>query len=158
MTLAAPRLAALAPVLALALALAPGCGGDPNPPNSPELYNNTVLSELGDMISTYNLQHKKPPQGVKDLAVFAESLPTGLGAARRGDAVVLWGVAPVEPGSSGAEGQEILAYLKEAPESGGGVLTRDLQVKSLTADEFKAAPKAAGKIEDVSKAGKKKGG
>lgn len=149
------RLAALVPALAFALTFAPGCGSDPNPPNSPELYNNTVLYEIGDMINTYQIQHKKPPQGVRDLAAFADSLPTGLGAARRGDVVVLWGVAPVESGSPGPEGQEVLAYLKETPESGGGVLTRSLQIKSLTAAEFQAAPKAAGKIEGVSKAAQK---
>jgi hypothetical protein len=119
------------------------------------LYNNTVLFEIGDMINSYQLEHKKPPQKVKDLAAFSETLPTGLGAARRGDVVVFWGVAPVESGSAGPEAQEILAYLKETPESGGGVLTRDLTVKSLTAEEFKAAPKAAGTIEDVSKSAKK---
>jgi hypothetical protein len=153
------RLAAIVPALGLllALALAPGCGGDPNPPNSPQVYNNTVLFEVGDMINTHTIQHKKPPQGVKDLAAFADSLPTGVGAARRGDVVVLWGVAPVEPGAAGPEGEEILAYLKETPDSGGGVLTRSLQIKSLTADEFKAAPKAPGKVEDTAgKAAKKK--
>jgi hypothetical protein len=150
------RLAAFVPVLVLALTFVPGCGGgDVNPPNSPELYNNTVLFEIGDMINTYHIQHKKPPQGVKDLADFADSFPTGVGAARRGDVVVLWGVVPVESGSSDPEGQQVLAYLKEAPESGGGVLTRSLQIKSLTADEFKAAPKAAGKVEGASKAAKK---
>ncbi|MFO0959407.1 MAG: hypothetical protein U0800_18560 [Isosphaeraceae bacterium] len=139
-----------------ALAFAAGCGQDPNPSNSPQLYNSTVLFEVGDTINTYYLQNKKPPQGIKDLAGFSESFPTGLGAARRGDVVVFWGVAPVQGGSTGPEGQEILAYLKETPESGGGVLTRALEIKSLTAEEFKAAPKAAGKIEDTSGAGKKK--
>lgn len=156
-----PRLAVLSPALAIALALtlAPGCGGDPNPPNSPELYSNNVLFEVGDMINTYYIQHKKPPQGLKDLNAFADTLPTGLGAARRGEVVVLWGVAPVAPDPSGAsspEGQEILVYLKETPEAGGGVLTRDLQTKRLSAEEFQSAPKAAGKIEETSKAAAKK--
>lgn len=152
------RLAAIAPALALALSLAAGCGGDPNPPNSPELYSNNVLFEVGDMINTYYIQHKKPPQGLKDLNAFADTLPTGLGAARKGEVVVLWGVAPVEPnpaGTSSPEGQEILAYQQEAPDSGGGVLTRDLTIKRLSAEEFKAAPKADGKIEDTSKTSKK---
>ncbi|MDG3007637.1 hypothetical protein [Paludisphaera mucosa] len=142
------------PTLALAAALAAGCGGDPNPPNSPQLYQNNVLAEVGDMYNTHFVQHKKPPQGLKDLSPFADTLPTGLGAARRGEVVVLWGVDPVDPAGSDAAGEEILAYLKEAPESGGGVLTRNLKVKSMTADEFKAAPKAAGKVEEPAKAGK----
>jgi hypothetical protein len=150
------RLTALTPVLALALAVVPGCGwGNPNPPNSPELYTNTALFEIGDMINTYTIQHKKPPQGLRDLSAFAETFSSGTNAAREGEVVVLWGVAPVEPGSAGPEGQEILAYVKEAPESGGGVLTRDLQIKSLSADAFQAAPKAAGKIEERGKAAKK---
>ncbi|KAJ3088368.1 hypothetical protein HK102_008926, partial [Quaeritorhiza haematococci] len=76
---------------------AAGCGGDPNPPNSPEFYQNNVLSEVGDMYNTYFIQFKKPPQGVKDLNMFAEGLPTGVGAVRRGEVVVLWGVDPVDP-------------------------------------------------------------
>ncbi len=151
-----PRTAELVSAIALALAFAPGCGKDPNPPNSPQLYSNNVLFEIGDTINTYYIQHKKAPQGIKDLAEFADTFATGIGAARRGEVVVFWGVAPVESGSTSPEGQEVLAYLKESPESGGGVLTRALQIKSLTAEEFKAAPKAAGKIEDVSKAAKKK--
>jgi hypothetical protein len=146
----------LVPALALALIGLPGCGGDPNPTNSPELYTNTVLFEIGDMINSYTLEKKKPPQGVKDLAAFADTLPTGVGAARRGDVVILWGVAPVESGSSGPEADEILAYLKETPESGGGVLTRSLKIKSMSPEEFQAAPKAPGTVEDLSKSGKKK--
>jgi hypothetical protein len=151
-----PRLAALVPALALSLALAPGCGsGNPNPANSPELYSNTVLFEIGDMINTHCIQHKKAPQGLRDLAVFEDSFPTGLGAARRGDVVIFWGVETIDPAAGGPEGEEVLAYLKETPETGGGVVTRALQIKSLTPDQFKAAPKAPGKIEDVSKSDKK---
>ena len=51
---------------------------------------------------------------------------------------------------------EILAYVKEAPDSGGGVLTRNLKLKKMTAEEFKAAPRAAGTIEDPAKAKGKK--
>ncbi|WP_165246893.1 hypothetical protein [Paludisphaera soli] len=138
-------------MLGLAACLgAAGCGGDPNPPNSPELYQNNVLSEVGDMYNTYFIQFKKPPQGVKDLAMFAEGLPTGVGAVRRGEVVVLWGVDPVDPAATDPAGDEILAYLKEVPDAGGPVITRNLKVKPLTAAEFQAAPKAAGKAEDPS--------
>jgi hypothetical protein len=138
-------------LLGLAACLgAAGCGGDANPPNSPELYQNNVLSEVGDMYNTYFIQSKKPPKGVKDLAPFAEGLPTGVGAVRRGDVVVLWGATPVDPTSTDPAGDEILAYLKEVPDSGGPVITRNLKVKPMTADEFKAAPKAAGTAEDPS--------
>lgn len=124
-----------------------GCGGDPNPPNSPELYQNNVLSEVGDMYNTYSIQFKKPPKGVKDLAMFADGLPTGVGAVRSGEVVVLWGAELVDPTVEGGAGDEILAYLKDVPESGGPVITRNLKVKPMTADEFKAAPKAAGTVE-----------
>ena len=148
MTKLRPLASALLLTTSFGLGLAAGCGGDPNPPNSPQLYQNTVLTEIGDMINTHTIQHKKPPQGVKDLSPFADTLPTGLGAARPGDVLVIWGVGPVDPAGADPAGDEILAYLKEAPESGGGVLTRNLKVKSLTADEFKAAPKAPGKLEE----------
>lgn len=142
--------------LASILLLVFGRNGDPNTPNSPQLYANNVLTEIGGMISTYTVQHRKPPQGLKDPSMFADSLPTGLGAARKGEIVVLWGVAPVDPGGTDPAGNEILAYTKEAPDSGGGVLTRNLKLKEMTAEEFKAAPKVAGTIQDSAKAKGKK--
>jgi hypothetical protein len=36
----------------------------------------------------------------------------------------------------------VLAYETEVPEKGGAVLMQDGTVKTMTADEFKSAPKA----------------
>ena len=46
-----------------------------------------------------------------------------------------------------AESNEVLAYEKEVPESGGYVLLLNRVVKKMTADEFKAAPMPAGSKE-----------
>lgn len=53
-----------------------------------------------------------------------------------------------EPGQSTAP--EILAYGKEVPESGGYVLLLDRTVKKMTAEEFRAAPKAGKATEPAS--------
>ena len=37
---------------------------------------------------------------------------------------------------------EVLAYLKDVPEKGGLVLMKNRKIKSMTPEEFKAAPKA----------------
>jgi hypothetical protein len=51
--------------------------------------------------------------------------------------VYQWG-ARIDP----AGGETVLAYEKKAPSEGGWVLMQDGTVKQITADEFKAAPKA----------------
>jgi hypothetical protein len=45
-------------------------------------------------------------------------------------------------GDAGKGGGDVIAYEKNAPNGGGYVLLTSGEVKQLTADEFKAAPKA----------------
>ncbi len=46
----------------------------------------------------------------------------------------------------GEPADAVLAYRKTVPEQGGQVLMQDgWTIKSMTADEFKAAPKAGGR-------------
>lgn len=66
---------------------------------------------------------------------------------KSGEVVVGWGAllpdTKEEPGSSPAD--EVLAYLKAAPERGGPVLMRNRTIRRMTAEEFKAAPRAGTK-------------
>ena len=80
--------------------------------------------------------------------------PQAYAGLQSGALVVYWGVE-FDP----ADSKTVVAYEKAAPESGGRVLTRDGSLHSMTAEEFKAAPKPAdGKLstEVDAKAAKKK--
>ena len=61
-----------------------------------------------------------------------------------GDVVVLWGPSSRTRAEEGSEdsADEVLAYEKRVPEQGGEVLMKNRTVKTMTADQFKAAPKA----------------
>jgi hypothetical protein len=62
-------------------------------------------------------------------------------AIKSGELVVQWG-APQS--TEGEPSDAVLAYGKTGPEQGGPVLLQDgWTIKSMTADEFKTAPKAA---------------
>ncbi len=58
--------------------------------------------------------------------------PTAFNAVKEGKYVVVWGV-------SGKDSGTVLAYEKAAPEKGGAVLMADGTIKTMTADELKAA-------------------
>lgn len=137
-----------------------GCGGSSEVDSiTSATSENGPLSQVGSLYRDFWEIKKKAPTGVKDFAPFAEAMPEGFNALKAGDIVVIWDVQlqDLSPDRAGDSADEILAYQKEAPDSGGYVLMKNRTIKQMTADEFKSAPKAAGKIEDVSKAGKKKG-
>lgn len=88
------------------------------------------------MYRAYAELHKSPPRAGADLERYAPAFSHGSMALVNRQVEVFWG-APIEPGSVA-----VLAHEKD----GGFVLLQDGEtVKSLTADEFKAAPKAKGK-------------
>ena len=65
------------------------------------------------------------------------------GCSSRTTSLVQWG-HPLVPENEAADA--VLAYLKTVPEQGGLVLLQDgWTVKTMTVNEFKAAPKAAGR-------------
>jgi hypothetical protein len=59
-----------------------------------------------------------------------------------------------DPGRS--ESQEILAYQKDVPQSGGYVLLLNRTAKKMTADQFKSAPTPAGATKGTPGPAKKK--
>jgi hypothetical protein len=62
---------------------------------------------------------------------------------KAGELIVRWGT-PLSP--KGEMPDAVLAYLKAVPEQGGSVLMQDgLTIKTMTADEFNATPKPAGR-------------
>ena len=127
----------------IALGLTAGCGGG-GPVNSPEVFENNALAEIGDIYRLYTEVHKRPPRSLRDFEPYREGTPNGIGAAARGELVVLWGAKLNDLTEEGTNDSpcEVLAYFKDAPEKGGLVLMKNRKIRSMTPEEFKAAPKA----------------
>jgi hypothetical protein len=103
-----------------------------------------ALRQVGEMLREYQMSVGSPPQTIKQLQANAGSSPGGFENLKSSGVVVVWG-APLpdtkeEPG--GSPDEDVLAYGKDVPEKGGAVLLLNRTVRSMTADEFKAAPKA----------------
>jgi hypothetical protein len=134
----------LAWICCLGLA-AVGCGGSSRPVTQEDMLE-TSLNDVGDIYRTFVVMNKKPPKKLGDLAPLERMSPAGIVALRSGKVVVRFGAnlpdTDIEPGNSSSD--EVLAYEKQAPESGGKVLMLDRTIRTMTADEFKAAPKAGG--------------
>jgi hypothetical protein len=125
-------------VCCLAL-LAVGCGGN-KPPTVAE-GETGVLSQVGEMYRNYQMVKKKPPEKLAELGSVRSVSGNGYEAVRTGDVILRYGVplpdTKEEPGQSSSD--EVLAYQKQVPVSGGKVLLLNRTVKTMTADEFKAA-------------------
>lgn len=121
--------------LASGLAAA-GCGGGdrPSPPAGPRLA--TELGEVAELFRLYQAEHKRPPRRLADLSRYAAGMDLGYGALQDGRVVPVWGA------SARSDGDGVLAYEKDAPTAGGGVVLQNGTVKELTAEEFATAPKA----------------
>ena len=132
----------LAWICCLGLA-AVGCGGSSRPVTKEDMLE-TSLNDVGDIYRTYVVMNKKPPKTLGDLARLERMSPAGVVALRSGEVVVRFGAnlpdTDIEPGKSSSD--EVLAYEKQVPEAGGKVLMLDRTIRQMTADEFKAAPKA----------------
>src|SRR5262245_48949944 len=123
--------------------LAVGCGSG-TPANSPEQFDDNALSEIGSTYRLYTEMKKKAPQSLKDFQELRDGAPNGIGAAERGEVVVMWGAKLNDLTMEGTNDSpdEVLAYLKDVPEKGGLVLMKNRKIKKMSAEEFKAAPKA----------------
>jgi hypothetical protein len=123
-------------LLVVLFALA-GCGKTETTP--PPVTPQQALTEIGAMYQAYTKDHKRPPQKLTDYDnTYEPAAIDGYAALRDGSCVMLWGGSL--PGASAAA--TVLAYEKDVPTAGGQVLFQDGTVRAVTADEFKAAPKA----------------
>jgi hypothetical protein len=95
------------------------------------------LREVWQMYKDHLDARKRPPAKLQDLVPYEPAAINGFGALRDGRVVLLWGgsAAPGQPA-------RVPADVKEVPEKGGAVIMQDGTVKTMTADEFKSAPKA----------------
>jgi hypothetical protein len=118
---------------ALFAVLCVGCGGDNRtiPPVTQD------LQEVWEIYKAHVDKTKKPPAKLEQLLPFEPPFVNGYAAASDGRIVVLWGTP------TGAT-DRLLAYLKEAPQSGGHVLFADGTIKELSANNVQDALNAAG--------------
>jgi hypothetical protein len=120
-----------------------GCGGSSHPVTREDMLD-TSLNDIGNIYRAFVVSHHKPPKTLKDLATMERMSPAGVLAARSGKVVVRFGAelpdTDPEPGRSSSD--QVLAYETQVPESGGKVLMLDRTIRTMTAEEFKAAPKA----------------
>lgn len=122
-----------------------GCSSSTNSGGSGTPGNADLLHEVKGLISAYSGETKHGPRSADVLTKYEQGFPLGMNAIRKGDIVVVWGVKMiVEEGSGGTQGgtTDIIAYEKKVPTEGGSVLLHNGTVRTMTADEFKAAPKA----------------
>lgn len=129
-------------LVGLALAIAPGCGG--NQPPSKEAIEEGPIRDVGTLYRMFSADSNKPPEGPADLKIYQQAYPNGYRAVQDGSVVVNWGAKLTDLSEAGNQesSDEVLAYEKEVPEKGGNVLMKNRTIKKMTADEFKAAPKA----------------
>lgn len=133
--------------LVACLGILGGCGGSGTPENiTSATSENGPLAQVGSLYRDHWELKKKAPSSIKDFASFAEVTPEGVNAVKNGDVVVIWGVKldDLSIEGDGDSADEVLAYEKATPEQGGYVLMKNRDIRKMTADEFKAAPKAAG--------------
>jgi hypothetical protein len=123
--------------LFIASLLVAGCGKSDSissPPGSQE-----ILTQIGWMYKEYTKDHKKTPKKLSDFDhPYEPGAIEGYAALRDGSYVMLWGGSLPGPSSE----TTVLAYEKSAPEKGGPVLFQSGTIRTLTAEEFQAAPKA----------------
>jgi hypothetical protein len=134
-------------ILTLLLAPLSGCGSSSGLPAA-DPSEEAALQQVGEMLRDFQLTAGSPPQSLKQLQSNAGASLGGFERLKSSGIVVVWGAAlpdtREEPGGSPAD--DVLAYGKDVPEKGGAVLLLNRTVRRMTADEFKAAPKAKSSV------------
>lgn len=124
---------------AVVLAAATGCGGSGQQAGNPAGVTKESMAELKEMVEHYQKQKKHPPAKAADLSPMEPAFPDAVRLLASGECAYAWG-AGLEPGK-----QAVLAYPKNAVDSGGPVLLQDGTIREMTAAEFASAPKAGKK-------------
>jgi hypothetical protein len=122
-----------------------GCGAGSGPPPTPDKFEEINLGDVGEMYRLYCFANKKAPTKFDDFKTLQQSNPLGFEAVKSGKVVLLYGESTPDAeleGTAKTGSDQILAYQVDVPQSGGRVLMLDRSIKKMTADEFKAAPKA----------------
>jgi tetrahydromethanopterin S-methyltransferase subunit D len=119
-----------------------GCGGDPAPATTSQATGPTgeqALNDLGGMLKMIAEQKKKPPTKKTELDEYEPVFMAAARGIQSGDVNYIWGAGIQSSGNA------VVAHEKDAESKGGYVLLQNGSVKKMSAEEFKAAPKAAKK-------------
>ena len=121
-----------------------GCGSR-QPVATPESATLSKLNDVAELYRVYSITNKKPPKTKAEAAKMENAVPSGLTPINTGDIIVLWGgeLTDLNEEPTGPKSDKILAYEKDVPAKGGKVLLLDRNIKTMTPEEFAAAPKAA---------------
>jgi hypothetical protein len=114
----------------------PGCGGGSGKPAeaaSPGAKD--ALEDLKRLLETAKSSGQKPPASRRAVANFDATNPAAANGLLRDLVAYTWGA-----GLTG--GQAVVAYESAADTKGGWVLLQDGTIQQMTAEQFKAAPKA----------------
>ncbi len=111
------------------------------------------VQDVGELYRMYMLDRKKPPTKPEDFLRYQEANAAGYRQVKDGNVVVIWGVNLTDLAMEDSKDSqdEVLAYEKQVPTEGGTVLMKDRTIRHMTAEEFKAAPKAQGTTESAQK-------
>src|SRR5262249_55131380 len=123
------------PLLALGVVFLPAIGCKGKMDVDPTVQRQkSELSEIYDMYAHFLKSQDRAPKQLSDLTKKEYEGPFLVGhqALASGKYLVVWGVNSKDPGT-------VLAYEKDAPTRGGAVLMADRTVKTMSAEEFKAA-------------------
>jgi hypothetical protein len=126
-------------VLLAGCATLSGCGAGPESTASVDAGAKAALEDLGQGLQLLSEQKEKPPARLEAFASLEPLIPVAASSIRDGSVVYLWGAA------FSPSGEKVVAYEKKTPTEGGLVLLENGTVREMTAEEFKAAPKAEAK-------------
>lgn len=121
--------------VAAVLAAAAGCGAA-GAPAAPTVTGKELMEDVRQMLTFAAENRIKTPTRPAELEPVEPVAPLAGTAIRDGSVVYAWG-SSLAPG-----GKSVVAYEKKAETEGGWVLLQDGAVREMTADEFRAAPKA----------------
>ena len=118
-------------LFAVLLASVAGCAATTD---TPLPKNQDDLKQIHEIYQHFVKSQEKPPGEVSDLTQrqYERIHPGTVKALQDGKYLVVFGITAKDAGT-------VLAYEKDAPVQGGTVIMADGSVKTVTADEFKAA-------------------
>lgn len=132
-------------VLALGLALGlVGCNSATSVDAGPAAQSKIALQEAGELYRLFVATKQKAPTGIESFRGSQAIAPIGYQAIKDGSIVVRWGTVLKDTSEEGSNdsAEKVLAYEKAVPDQGGQVLMENRTVRTMTAAEFQAAPKA----------------
>jgi hypothetical protein len=121
------------------LALLAGCSAGPSGGGGDAAAAPPALQEVNDLLHAAGAA--RPPTNLADLNRYKGKFLRGYEAVKSGEIVVLWGT-PVQGEGEVGQNEQVMAYEKDVPTSGGYVLMSAGTIKKMSASEFNAAPKA----------------